>query len=342
MSRITNWSSYETIAALDPLIFDEQARRLPSLNSTNDVRGLTDQYESLLDVSARALKEGIDADNAAASLRDLDFVAGSLVRHGAIEIAEQDMAQIVLHSLGAVAGTVPRGTVFTYAAANPDGVRRRTFTDTDGEQLFINSVKEGVDALDHCVEALSEVPTGKIGGIEQAAEHMGRMVTSIVAVKKGITPEFFTYEMRPYFDALTVNGVSYAGAGGAQMQVVAVDRMIWGADCPDATYEDYYADNVRYLTPNQRAAIADFEESTNGKSIVTLINEGTLPPEAAVSTRGLLVTLRKFRYPHRKVANDNFALRTEGSVGSGQYTPTMLDKLIELNEQAIAQIEEKV
>lgn len=342
MSDITKWSSYETIAVLDPLGFDEQARQLPGLNNTANVQALADCYGSLLDTSANALKTGIDADNAAASLRDLDFIASSLVKHGAAEIAEQDMAQMVLHSLGNIAGTVPRGTVFTYAASNPDDERRRTFTGTAGENLFIDSVKQGVSALDECVAALGDVPKGDIEGISKAATHMGKMVTAIVAVKKGITPAFFTYEMRPYFDSITVNGNPYAGAGGAQMQVVAVDRMLWGTDCSDPTYAEYYTDNVRYLTPNQRSAIADFESATDGKSIVTLINEGILPPEAAVSTKGLLVVLRKFRYPHRKVANDNFALRTEGSVGSGQYTPTILDKLIELNEQAIEQVEEKL
>jgi hypothetical protein len=331
----TRWSAYESIAKLDPLGFDEQAVALPGVNEACDAATLTEIMSGLATDAAKALSEGMDVDNAAASLRDLDFVAGSLVRHGAATVLERDIVQSTLWRMGVVAGTVPRGTVFTYASCNPDGERRRSFTGTAGEKLFIKAVKEGVDSLDICMDGISRVTTGDSSGLQVANANMSRMVSSIVTVARGVAPEFFAYQMRPYFDGVRVDGIEYAGAGGAQMQVIAVDRMLWGADCKDEVYADYYADNVRYLTPNQRDAIIAFEDDTSGRSVVTLIKCGELPAEAAVSALGLLRTLKKFRYPHRKVANDIFALRPEGSVGSGQYTPTILDKLIAFNEAAI-------
>jgi hypothetical protein len=58
------------------------------------------------------------------------------------------------------------------------------------------------------------------------------------------------------------------------------------------------------------------------------------------ATTDLLRKIRKFRYPHRKIAQDNFKLRPDDAVGSGSYKPDILDVLIDKTEKAIAQVEE--
>jgi len=326
------------VAEMDPLNFDAFALDLPKYNETNDVRTLAGQYENML-ATADTLHTPTPFE-ATAALRDLDFMAGSLLRHKAGNVAESPDAQAVLLRLGEQSNTVPRGTVFTYAAANPnDTSRRRSFTGTHKEELFISAVRQGAHALDIVMDDLNEIAQGNSSNLDRANTQMQVMVDSIVEVKRGISPAFFTYEMRPYFDSLTIGGTSYAGAGGAQMQLVGIDRMIWGADSGDNNYQAYYADNVRYLTPEQRTQIDDFVTATEGKSMLTLIKDRELPHSLALDALDLLRTIKKFRYPHRKVANDNFALRQEGARGSGNYTPTALDSLINRTEEAIKELE---
>lgn len=340
MSNITSKLAYTITAELDPLKADDLASRLPEMNAERDVAALSKYYETYLMRGDKLLEQGCGAAEAAAALRDIDFVAASLVRHGAREYAQHERAQITLQELGRFALTVPRGTVFTYAASNPVGERERTFTGTAEERIFIDSVRQGIYALDDCVAALSEAVKGDVKHLLDAQKYMSQLVSSIVAVKQHITPEFFTSEMRPYFDELTIKGRTYAGAGGAQMQVVAVDCMLWGLDCSDGVYQAYYEDNARYLTAGHRKLLYDFAAATGGRSIVTLIEQGELAPEAVPATYNLLMTLRKFRYPHRKVARDNFALRSKDAEGSGRYTPNILDHLIELQEQAMVRLGE--
>lgn len=336
MSHITK-KCYETVANLDPLNFDAFAMGLPKYNEANDINGLTRQYEDML-ASADCIHP-LAAPEATAALRDLDFVAGSLLRHRASKTVESRDAQAILLRLGEQANTVPRGTVFTYAASNPsDALRRRSFTGSPEEELFIRAVQRGIHALDTVMNDVSEAGQGH-SGLGRANTNMQVMVDSIVEVKRSISPAFFTHEMRPYFDSITVGGVSYAGAGGAQMQLVGIDRMLWGADNKNNDYQSYYDDNVRYLMPEQRAQIKDFEAITDNKSLVTLIKEKELPADMTLGTLGLLRTMKKFRYPHRKVANDNFAIRQAGAHGSGNYTPTVLDSLIDWTEEAIKELE---
>lgn len=48
---------------------------------------------------------------------------------------------------------------------------------------------------------------------------------------------------------------------------------------------------------------------------------------------------QKFRYPHRKLARDNFKIRPDGSVGSGVYTTDILDVLLNETIGAIEKLE---
>jgi len=338
MSDITKMELYGAVADLDPLGFDETAAKLPDYNTRGYLGHVATEYSRMLDVAEDAMDD-FDPLQATAALRDLDFVAGSLLNQGAAVLAEQELAQRVLGKLGRRAGTVPRGTVFTYTAGNPTDSRARSFTGTAGENLFIDAVREGIWRLDDCMDGISAGAEGDVYTLASVPSNMNGMVESMITVKKGITPEFFTYKMRPYFDALNIGGEEYAGAGGAQMQLIAVDRMLWGADSGNEIYQGYYADNVRYLTPEHRAEITAFENKTDGMSLITMIEKGVLPQESILPARAIVRSIRKFRFPHRKVAQDNFVLRAEGSVGSGQYTTTILDHLVELNDEAATRLD---
>ena len=339
MSDITKWSNFETISKLDPLEFDGMHSQLIEINTRNDSTALIDQYEEMVQRALCLMEDDIDTDSAVAALRDLDFVIGSLLKQGEESLLLSEPSQRALGSLALAAGTVPRGTVYTYAACNPDDNRRRSYTGSQDEFLFIDAVKEGVNALDACADDLTTVlhDGSRLGN---ASQQMGRLVTSIVKVKRGMTPGYFTDNMRPFFNSLRVNGEKYAGPGGAQMQVVAIDSMLWGLGCKDEVYLSYFKDNIKYLTPNQREQLNDFGNATDGRSITALLKSGDLSPELVAPTIDLLRTLQKFRHPHRKVASDNFNIRSEGAVGSGNYTPVILDDLMSLNKRAISELEQ--
>lgn len=341
MHSITNPEiAYNAVRDLDPLGFDAHIEELVDLNTNGDTCGLESLYDAMLSTAVEIINDEPSLPEATATIRDLDFIASSVLRHGGSEQVLDPRTQKVFLDLSAASGTVPRGTVFTYAAENPDAERRRTYTGTPEENLFIESVSQGIRALD---KSLDHVEASVHSGAEEldlANDGISIMVSSIVSVQRGLSPEFFTFEMRPYFEPLTIDGEIFAGPGGAQMQVVSLDNMLWGIDNKSDAYNSYYLDNRRYLTREHRDQIDRFGSLTDGKSIVTLLEAGDMPREAVQPTLRLLRSLKRFRYPHKKVADDNFALRGDGSLGSGQYTPTILSELIDYTEVAIRRLEE--
>lgn len=338
-----DYPSYEGVAALDPLKVDGIMAELPECNKQGDVDAIREATQF-----AVATTEGmatVSRSEALAILRDLDFLASSVLRHGEQPLDTVQGLEDQFVRLGKIAGTVPRGTVFTYAAANPAGERRRSFTGSHEEEVFIDAVTRSIVALDGAVQGIGQTSLRNDDRLQQVLLHSGGamddMISSIIEVKRVVTPEFFTFQMRPYFEPLVINGESLTGAGGAQLQLVAVDRMLWGCEDQTPQYESFFAENVSYLTPAQQDALAKYLQLNGGKSIVGWLaeNPGSFP-ETNEAALGLLKKVRKFRYPHRKVAQDNFKLRPSDAVGSGTYTPDILDVLIEKTEISIAMLEE--
>lgn len=321
--------TYEIVRMLDPLVVDEQIHDLPHLNDRADV-------DAIRNITYQAVDriEGTDLDPAAstAALRDLDFLLSSALRHGADFIVEEPRVERLLLRLGEQACMIPRGTVSTYALANPRGERERSFTGSPEERLFIESVRSGAEDVE--ASLIAYVEQGQIAGLDSMADGIQTMIDSIIKVKRGITPAYFTGELRPYFEPLTIGGETYAGSGGAQLQFVAVDYLLWGADCTDSVYQDYFKDNVRYLSPEQRELMRRAIDANGGQSLVSLVAESH-DKELAAKATIVLQGLKKFRYPHRKLARDNFAIRPQGSVGSGIYTADILDVLLDETMAAI-------
>jgi monodechloroaminopyrrolnitrin synthase len=334
---------YEDVARRDPLGIDLAMAELPDINSRAD----TDSIKRMLRHTSDILRDH-PLDNPAdalAIIRDADFLTSSLLRHGENPFKETPELEEKLIQAGSVANTVPRGTVFTYAAANPTGERRRSFTGSTEEDAFISAVTRSVVALDGAVD--------KIGGISlfstdqqlqealtNSSQAMDEMIRSIVEVMRVVPPEYFTNHMRPYFESLTIGGKNYTGSGGAQIQLVAIDFMLWGCEGNDPEYLTFFEENVGYLTPTQQKSLEAYLKSNGEKGIVSLVTEGQEFEDASrQATVDLLKKIKKFRYPHRKVAQDNFKLRPDDAVGSGSYKPDILDVLIDKTQGAIERIE---
>jgi hypothetical protein len=148
-----------------------------------------------------------------------------------------------------------------------------------------------------------------------------------------------TGRIRPYFEPLNIGGKSYAAANGSQLQLIGVEKMVYGTGGVDSVENDFFEENVSYLNLAQRHQLQVFAAANRGLDVMAMIEarciNGEEMSEVLVSLRSLTKMIRKFRYPHRKVAEDNFNLRPDGAVGSGSYTPAVLTDLIHSTEARI-------
>lgn len=334
---------YQVIAERDPLQLDSFLARLPDVNASGDLSQIMHNLE--LAANIIEVQSNVTPIDATAMLRDLDFLIGSALRANCNPIEELPRLETQLLRLGAIADTVPRGSVYTYAAVNPADERQRSFTGTQEERIFISSVSDGINALAAAMRPLVTVSLhdseSYAASLVTASGHMRHMIDSIIKVRQYVSPAFFTNEMRPYFDPICIGGVNYTGAGGAQMMMLGFDRLLWGKTDDDVTYQQYYAENVQYLLPIQRAQIERYSHINDGTIIDHIEREELAADDAMrLAAASLLRQIRKFRYPHRKVAQDNFAVRSNDAVGSGAYTTDILDLLIDKTDQALRRVEQ--
>lgn len=315
--------SHKKIRELDPLNIDSRIKDLPTYNQAGDVGAIWDLTEA---ATSQLNVNSLNREMATASMRDLDFLISSGIRHGADFVRDNVELEQILLNLGEIACMIPRGTVSTYALANPRGERQRSFTGSPEEALFIESVRSGAESVEQSL--VIYVAEGQLSGLNAMSESVSDMLRSILEVRKGVSPVYFTGQLRPYFEPIMIGGESYAGSGGAQLQFIAIDYLLWGADSQNQIYKDYFEDNVRYLSPEQRTLLEKGIEMNNGHSLLHSARE-TKDIEIATAATEVLQGLKKFRYPHRKIARDNFAIRPDGSVGSGVYTPDILDILLD-------------
>jgi hypothetical protein len=249
-------------------------------------------------------------------------------------------------AVGSRLGETPRETVFHYGPWNPSGDRQRMFTGTEEEKTFIHSFKEGMSGLDESINNLLDLQSkstndlnfGHTLGVAKAG--FQKMIDAMVEVRRKITPDFFSFQMRSYFPVLKLNDQDYQAPGGAQMPVLLVDRILWGADQGDATYQNYYHDAIKYLPKAYR----EVAQTIGDESIVSkVVNSPTSTGSDSIkqSLSSVLTSLLMFRYPHLKTAQENFARRSEGSKGSGGYTPDILEKLIELTSESKRKVDGK-
>ncbi|MEU9074374.1 monodechloroaminopyrrolnitrin synthase PrnB family protein [Kitasatospora sp. NPDC048538] len=322
-----------SIAALDPLGADAVMRALPQANIAADTTWLCTRATRLSQHATRIR----DVAPARAALRDLGMLTASLARHTGRPVPPRSVEAAMLH-LGAVADEVPRESVYSYATRNPRGPRRRSFTDTPGEHLFIDEVTAASHALDaailHCCH-LAEA------GDQHAADVLADLVhqrlqtfaTHFLTVKRNLTPQYFTGQLRPYYPPLDIAGHTYYAPGGAQMPLLVLDVILLSQAATGelaAWYEQYLDDNTLYLPPHHRALI---ESARRTPGLARLAQRH---PHLRPATALLIGDLMRFRLPHRQLARANMAVRDDGALGSGGYTADALDQLLAVTESARA------
>lgn len=273
-----------------------------------------------------------DSNEAKAFLRDIGMVMAALKR---IDNSwEPDIkVQTRLIEVAKTVNEPPRDSVFSYGPRNPAGERRRMFIGSEQEVLFINSFSEGMLGLDICLENLllcyEESSLEKIAELlERSVGGFDKMVDAIVMVRRKIKPEYFTGEMRPFFDPIVFGGQSFSAPGGAQMPILIIDSIMWAKNLGQA-YTEYSDENFRYI-PEKYLKIFEFCKKLESieKYILSKKDHTGNSPEslkkALTALKKLANNMITFRVPHFKVAEDNFKLRPGGAVGSGGYTPEVL------------------
>jgi len=338
---------YKKTTELDPLNIDADLFHLPEYNAKTNV--LMVRRLGHKAVSNFRKNDTGNSEEAYAALRDLDFIASSLDRHGLNPMTEVEGLEEAMIWAGLVGDSAPRGTITTYAGVNPYGERRRSFTGTEEEDIFIDSLKVSFDDLELAMNGLARLTSQSndidfMHSLDKSTSAMQTMTNSTVSVIRSIPPTVFTGQIRPYFEPLDVGGKSYVAANGSQLQLVGIEKMVYGTGGVDSVESDFSEENMPYLNSAQRSKLQVFGEINQGKDVLAMIEErrdkGEDMSEVLVSLAALTKMIRKFRYPHRKVAEDNFKLRPDGSVGSGSYTPAVLTDLIHTTEARIAHVQE--
>jgi monodechloroaminopyrrolnitrin synthase len=342
----------QAIAEADPLGADEAFLRLPGLNEHKDTEGIREALQQVV-TRAQSLPE-LNFIHCSSAIRDISMLGGSLVRF-AIEPADSvpDFSEALKVLSAYVAAQIPRDSFIDYTSRNPVDSRERTFTSLPQEKIFIDGLRRGMAALDSCLENVMIACAYPFSSKEFAANFRSAtdsfqiMIDSIVRVKRGITPEVFTHQIRPFFEPFRVGDRAYSAPSGAEMPILNIDQIIWGADCEDELYATYFRANMIRLPAIYQEISQTF---TGQKSLITLLKDHLASGmpfsyEEHMSIQmlhHLLTRMYSFRMPHYRVAEDNVKLRQQeygedqevkGSSGFGLVeTKYVLDQTIKCRQ----------
>ena len=320
------------IRSLDPLNLNEfLTLDLPKVNTNwgkERLRRFASQMRWDPDYIAN-----LDTEESKAAIRDLGIIAGSLVRFGCL-IKEFSTIEDTLMQCSKISNEVPSDTIYTYVTRNPKGELRRTFTTHVEEGLFIESLGNGIenmlmaaDYLGRSQEYTLDDPMIELF-LKKSATCIFTIITDAHKIYKILPSDFFTKELRPFFDPRKIGGKDYFAPGGAQMPILFIDQILWGVSVCNLIYVKYVNENLIYQPPILRGA---FERIKSKKTIKELLEDHgrSLPKGNLEGLKLLLQGLTKFRRSHLAIAEKNLEMRPEGSFGSGGYRTEILIYLLD-------------
>jgi monodechloroaminopyrrolnitrin synthase len=350
----------QKIADADPLGADGTFQQFPDLNERHDIEGISQALEQAV-AKAQSLREW-NFIYANAAIRDLSMLGASLIRFNREPADCVPGFSELLQTLAVdVAAKIPRDSFIDYTSRNPPNERERTFTSLPQEKIFIDSLRRGMSSLEACLTNLLTACTFPFAqrefgeAMREATASFQVMIDAIVQVKRGVTPEVFTHYIRPFFEPFRVGDKPFSAPSGAEMPILNIDQIIWGAGCVDELYITYFNANIIRLPAIYQEISQTFAEQ---KSLMTMLKErlATAMPLGNEERRSiqelhhLLTRIYTFRMPHYKIAEENTILRqrenggTQEVKGSGGFglleTKYVLDQTIQcrqLTAQALSQ-----
>ena len=342
--ELQQWS--ETIALMDPLNADLVLDRLPRMNERGEINLLVTETKRLLSSSVIKV-ESFNVFEATAALRDLGFLMASMRRHGFEPIETIPQLEPIVVTLGQISSMVPRETIYHYGPWNPDGKRERRFTTLPDEADLIASVRIAMPAVINAIEYLahawylSPVEPDFAVSCKQASDCLANnLIHSIAHAIKGVRPDIFSLNIRPFFEPIKVQGKSYTGIAGGDIPLYMIDHLLWHSDNANAIYSKFIHQNVQYAVPRLRKLYSTTDRQT---SLVTRVYDAltnldtdsrSTVMSAVDALDKLFVTLIRFRGAHTRFAYRGFAFRDENAIGTSGYRPSMLDHLLVLTRQA--------
>lgn len=344
----------QSVSTLDPLGFDmyfESGQFVQISQAANGRLVRNFIGEAVSQIQPTFIQSLREIESMAAA-RDLNMIASVATRFE-IPMRELPTLEELLLLLATRTNEVPTDTVFGYGTRNPPGTRRRSFTKSKEENLFIDSFSKGMSSITPSLAGLETVQSMDITNprfsalVVESTGHFSEMQSSILEVREHITPEFFTHNLRPFFEPKTLRGNTYFAAGGAQMPVTMVDLILWGVEDTDRTYVGYRNENLRYLPRSYRSKV---EVITSSPSILSQITEQVASGlhlsgqeralESITSLRQFADQIIKFRAPHLAIAKANMRIRSTDAVGSGGYDVRILEYLISRTKAFKAKLSE--
>jgi monodechloroaminopyrrolnitrin synthase len=330
----------KVVKQIDPLNLDTfLLGDLPEINARlerSKLERFLESFRPQIDLQKTSREE------AQAITRDLNLLFCSATRH---KIEFHSCFRELLLGCSSLTDEVPTDTVYTYGVRNPDGSRERSLTTFAEERVFIKSLKSAMARLPEIVEYLFEAgqlscdSEGFVDRLRLSVGKFGELLPSMKEVFMRVSPDFFTEHLRPFFDSKEIGGKTYLAAGGAQMPLILVDYLLWGASVHEPMYRRYLEENVEYQPPRVR----EWYHTIKQRSLIEkIIDESTMERgivrEQARELTGLFEIISKFRKPHYRIATMNMNIRSEGSVGSGGYTTDILELLMDRTQKYMEEL----
>ncbi len=340
--------THAAVAARDPLRALPTLRQIPELNERQDLPGLLRLLQGLL--PSMDVVRGWDAFDAAAAMRDLGFLVGSIRRHAREPAEALPALEPVMLELSRLTDLPPSVNLLHVTVWNPRGsALERRFTRVDAESHLFESVRLSMAALEAAVHRtleLYEEPLDSPAFVPMAddvAHLLRKMVDAVVYAFRNIPPRIFAAELRPYFEPVRFAGKEWLGPGAVEMPLFVLEHALWSSSTTHRGCIEFKETYVPYILPQLRPLYHRF----TGRP--SLLDRAEAEARARTPTASVLAGLKaldrifevllRFRAPHVRLAEQAYVPENEAhSVGSGGYAPTMLVELLALTRDARARL----
>ncbi|WP_394829177.1 monodechloroaminopyrrolnitrin synthase PrnB family protein [Pendulispora albinea] len=339
---------HAAIAARDPLRALPSLRQVPESNVRQDFPGLLRLLQGLL--PTLDVVRGWDAFDAAAGMRDLGFLIGSIRRHGHEPAEVLPALEPVMLELSRLTGLPPSVNLLHVTVWNPaDPALERRFTKVDAEAHLFESVRLSMAALEAAVHRTLELYEEPLTSpafapmADDVAHLLRKMVDAIVYAYRNIPPQIFAAELRPYFEPVRFAGKSWLGPGAVEMPLFVLEHALWSSSTTHRGCTEFKETYVPYILPQLRPLYHRF----TGRP--SLLDRAEAEARDRGPTAKVLASLKaldrifevilRFRAPHMRLAEQAYVPENEAhSVGSGGYAPAMLGELLALTRDARARL----
>lgn len=367
--------SHEAVAALDPLGAVSLLVAVPRLNRQADVDGLLRILQICLTTvpgpsdrerensferssgedrrSPRSAPQGFGA--AAAAMRDVGIVLGSLRRHGVEPLELWPELEPWLLEVGRRTDLPPRDTLLHYTVWNPPS-DLRTYTELAEERRLIEAVRMAYPPLEEAVFELAGLAAIPLDApdfersAQRVAGHLRKVRDAAVHTYRFVDRRVFVESIRPYFEPIRVDGKDYLGPGAVAMPLFILDHVLWSASVREASYVGFKQDYLPVTLPELRRVYDRF--SAEGPLLDRLVPVLRSRDRTGEVTRQLrrnvaaldhiFVLLQRFRAVHLRMARQAYRGTVQGErrfhKGSGGYAPDMLEHIDRLTARARARL----